>query len=55
MRSRGIKVLSYFIGGGNYRVDKNNFTMMYGKDASFIDTNQLASLAKSLNKMFATI
>ena len=55
MRSRGIKVLSYFIGGGNYRTDRGNFTMMYGKDASFIDTNQLAPLAKSLNNMFATL
>ena len=53
MKSRGIKVLSYFISGG-YRSDKENFTKMYGKDAEFIDTNSLVPLAKSLNKMFAT-
>ena len=53
MRSRGIKVLSYFITGG-YGSDKGNFTKMYGKGAEFIDTNSLVPLANSLNKMFAT-
>jgi len=53
MKSRGIKVLSYFITGG-YSSDKGNFTKMYGKDAEFIDTNSLVPLANSLNKMFAT-
>ncbi len=53
MRSRGIKVLSYFITGG-YGSDKGNFTRMYGKGAEFIDTNSLVPLANSLNKMFAT-
>jgi len=55
MRSRGIKVLSYFISGDNYRSDEGNFKTMYGKDAEFINTNQLIPLSKSLNKMFATI
>jgi hypothetical protein len=53
MKSRGIKVLSYFISGG-YTSSKENFTKMYGKDAEFIDTNSLVPLANSLNKMFAT-
>ncbi len=55
MRSRGIKVLSYFISGGYYRSNQDNFKLMYGKDAEFINTKQLTPLAKSLNKMFATI
>jgi len=54
MRSKGIKVLSYFISGG-YRNDKDNFRSMYGNDAEFINTKQLTPLAKSLNKMFSTI
>ena len=53
MKSRGIKVLSYFIAGG-YSSDSDNFKQMYGKDAEFIDTNSLVPLANSLNKMFAT-
>ena len=53
MKSRGIKVLSYFIAGG-YTSGKENFTKMYGKDAEFIDTQSLVPLANSLNKMFAT-
>ncbi len=54
MRARGIKVLSYFI-SGNYRNESSQFNTMYGKDAEFINTNQIVPLAKSLNKMFATI
>jgi len=55
MRSKGIIVSSYFISGGNYRNNGDSFRAMYGKDAEFINTNQLVPLAKSLNKMFATI
>jgi len=56
MRAKGIKVLSYFISGAHqYDSDKNMFTSMYGKDSEFVNTNQLTPLAKSLNKMFATI
>ena len=54
MRARGIKVLSYFVSNGNYASTKENFTTMYGRDAEFINTNQLVPLAKTLNKMFAT-
>ena len=52
MINKGVKVLSYFIGSG-YGSNEDNFKSMYGKDASFIETNQLVPLAKSLNKMFA--
>jgi len=51
MIAKGVKVLSYFIGGG-YGSNEDNFKHMYGKDASFIETSQLVPLAKSLNKMF---
>ena len=53
MVARGIKVLSYFIGSGNYS-NPDNFKRMYGKDAEFIDTNKVTELARSLNKKFAT-
>jgi len=53
MIAKGVKVLSYFIGGGYYS-SEDNFKKMYGKDASFIETNELVPLAKSLNKMFTT-
>ena len=53
MISRGIKVLSYFIGNGRYS-DSDTFKAMYGKDAEYIDTNKVTELARSLNKKFAT-
>ena len=56
MRSRGIKILSYFISSGNYTSDSNtkNFKTMYGNDAESIDVTKLNQLTKSLNKKFAT-
>ena len=56
MRSRGIKILSYFIQSGNYVSENNtnNFKTMYGKDAESIDVTKLNQLTKSLNKKFAT-
>ena len=53
MRSKGIKILSYFISGG-YKTNDSSFKTMYGKDAEFINTQQLIPLANTLNKMFAT-
>ena len=52
MIAKGVKVLSYFI-GSKYGSNEENFKKMYGKDASFIQSNELVPLAKSLNKMFA--
>jgi nitric oxide reductase activation protein len=52
MRKKGIKVLSYFIGGGGY--GKDDFTRMYGRSAESIDVTNLIPLAKTLNKMFLT-
>ena len=54
MRKRGIKVLSYFIGGGEYGSTKDDFTRMYGKSAQSINVTNLIPLAKTLNKMFLT-
>lgn len=52
--SAGIKVLSYFIG---HRSDSRRtmevFKQMYGKDASFVDVNELSQLSITLNKLFA--
>jgi hypothetical protein len=52
MRSRGIKVMSYFIGGGYD--DMGDFKQMYGKDAVNVNVTSLIPLAKTLNKLFVT-
>jgi hypothetical protein len=53
IRSRGIKVLSYFIGSG-YDDDRymRDFKTMYGSDAEFIDVTNLISISKTMNKKF---
>ena len=55
MKREGIKVLSYFIGGNGYRSQKEDFQKMYGKDSQFIDTNNLVSLAKTMNSKFLEV
>lgn len=50
MTNKGIKVLSFFIDGGDYGL--RNFQTMYGKGASNISVDELMPLARSLNKMF---
>jgi len=54
MRTRGIKVLSYFIGDGDYRRDETmiDFKKMYGKDSEFIDVTSVMSVSKTMNKKF---
>lgn len=53
MKYEGIKVLSYFISSGrSYGDDKGAFTSMYGRDASFIDVNQISAVARTLNNKF---
>jgi len=54
MRKRGIKVLSYFIGGSNNNRNSRDFSTMYGRSAEGIDVTSLIPLAKTLNKMFLT-
>ena len=53
-RNRGIKVLSYFIGSGGYRVDREmeDFKKMYGGDSEFIDVTSVMSVSKTMNKKF---
>jgi len=53
MRKEGIKVISYFIGHKNYGGEE--FQRMYGKDSQFINTNNLVSLAKTMNNKFLEI
>jgi len=55
MRKEGIKVLSYFIGGNSYGSQKEDFQTMYGKDSNFINTNNLVTLAKTMNNKFLEI
>lgn len=50
MRSRGVNVLSYFIGNNAYHHEE--FDTMYGKSASYIDPNSLMEIANTLNKLF---
>ena len=53
IRNRGIKVLSYFIGGDWERKDSSSaFNRMYGKDAEFIDVTSVMSVSKTMNKKF---
>ncbi len=51
MKNNGIKISSYFINEGNYGYgdDKNVFSRMYGRDASFINPTNMMEVAKSMN------
>jgi hypothetical protein len=54
IKKGGVNILSYFIQSEHniYKHDtENNFKKMYGKDASFIDTNNINEITKSLNKL----
>ena len=53
IRKKGVKVLSYFV-GGDYDRDRNmdDFKQMYGRDASFINVTNVMEVSKSMNKMF---
>ena len=55
MREKGIKVLSYFI-GGDYDSDRDNkaFTNMYGSDAEFVNVTNVIDIARTMNKRFLT-
>ncbi len=53
IRSRGIKVLSYFIGDKYDRESTNDdFKMMYGNDAEFVDVTSVMSVSRTMNKKF---
>jgi len=50
MRQRGIKVLSYFISDDDHHHDQ--FDLMYGKSAAYINTDSLMDIARTLNRLF---
>ena len=53
IRSRGVKVLSYFINSGYMEKSSvSSFTKMYGKDAQFVDVTSVLPIAKTMNKKF---
>ena len=52
MKQAGVNVLSYFVSDYDASYGSDGFREMYGKDAEFIDTNNMAQLAKTLNKKF---
>ena len=54
MRTRGIKVLSYYIGDSHYEREEtmSDFKKMYGKDAEFVDVTSVMSISKTMNKKF---
>ena len=53
IKSRGVKVLSYFI-GETYDRDRANstFSKMYGSDAEFVNVTSVLPIAKTMNKKF---
>ena len=55
MRAKGIKVLSYFI-GGSYESERDNqaFSNMYGSDSEFINVTNVVDVARTMNKRFLT-
>ena len=53
MKNNGIKIMSYFISDGYMSdSDRNTFSRMYGKDASFIDCTNMMNVAKTMNDKF---
>ena len=52
-RKMGIKVLSYFV-GDSYDGDRNmtDFKTMYGKDAEFINLQNVTQISKTMNSKF---
>ena len=52
IKKGGVSILSYFIQSEHNNYDtENNFKKMYGKDASFININNINEITKSLNKL----
>jgi hypothetical protein len=53
IRSRGIKVLSYYI-GDSYGGDRymGDFKRMYGKDSEFVDVTSVTAVSRTMNRKF---
>lgn len=50
MRSKGVRILSYFV-GSSFSNRSRIFDMCYGKDASYIDCNDMNKVAKAVNEL----
>ena len=53
MTDNGIKVLSFFI-DSSYGSSESEFRIMYGKNSSFINVEQITSVAKVMNRKLLT-
>jgi nitric oxide reductase activation protein len=52
-RAAGITILSYYVeNGGGSDHETKAFRQMYGRDAAFIDVDQVTQIARTINKMF---
>ena len=55
IKQKGIGVLSYFVSDYTpYESSKIQFKEMYGKNASFINVNEIVPIVKTLNELFMT-
>ena len=56
IKRKGVKILSYFISSNINKIKNNelieNFRIMYGKEASFIDPKNINEVTKTLNNLF---
>tara|TARA_R110002074_G_scaffold57574_2_gene141590 strand:+ start:1080 stop:1433 length:354 start_codon:yes stop_codon:yes gene_type:complete len=56
IKKKGVKILSYFIQSSTTKTKEKelneNFQIMYGKGASFIDPQNLSEVTKTLNNLF---
>lgn len=53
MKDHGIKILSFFIQGGHWSSDPEDFKKSYGADGKSINTNSIVAVARELNKMYS--
>jgi nitric oxide reductase activation protein len=56
IKKKGVKILSYFIQSSTTETKEKelneNFQIMYGKEASFIDPKNINEVTKTLNSLF---
>ena len=56
IKKKGVKILSYFIQSTTTKTKSkeliDNFQIMYGKEASFIDPKNMHEVTKTLNNLF---
>lgn len=54
IKKKGVNIMSYFIGNNMNIEIMNNFRKMYGKDAEFVDMDNINQITRTLNKLFLT-